>query len=340
MTRQAYGVDFQAFRAPSCQIGRVHTDNGIQEQARAAHGSVLVVPMADRAAIVLTGKDRSSWLNGLVTCDLAKLGEGEAAYGLLVEKKGRIQTDLFVMPGALTEGDQAGEKALAIAVPSAQRETLFATLDHYLIMEDAELGTVELAFYAAHGPRAGELASSEVLAGSSAFGGKVDLLGTGGAVLAVPMEKKEAFEVALDAEARRLGGLVGDQAGWDAVRIERGLPRLGVEFDGTYYPQEASLEKLAVSFSKGCYLGQEVVYMLENRGHVKRKLVPVEIEGDAAPAAGAEVKTPAGDAIGDVKSAVIGPTTGKPAAIAMVKWAHAKPGTELRIDGRTAHVRG
>lgn len=336
MTRQAYGVDFQAFRAPSCQIGRVHTDKGIQDQARAAHGSVLVVSMADRSAIVLTGKDRSSWLNGLVTCDLAKLGEGDAAYGLLVEKKGRIQTDLFVVPGVTSSGD----KALAIAVPSAQRETLFATLDHYLIMEDAELGTVELAFYAAHGPRAAELVSSEALAGFRTFAGKVDVLGTGGAVVAVPVENKEAFEAALEGEVRRLGGLVGDQAGWDAVRIERGLPRLGVEFDGTYYPQEASLEKLAVSFSKGCYLGQEVVYMLENRGHVKRKLVPVEIDGDDAPAAGAEVKTPSGDAIGDVKSAVIGPTTGKPTAIAMVKWAHAKPGTELRIDGRTAHVRG
>ncbi|AKV02465.1 Folate-dependent protein for Fe/S cluster synthesis/repair in oxidative stress [Labilithrix luteola] len=314
----------------------MHTDNGIQEQARAAHGSVLVVPMADRAAILLTGKDRSSWLNGLVTCDLAKLGSEDGAYGLLVEKKGRIQTDLFVVPGTVSSGEQA----LAIAVPSAQRDALLATLDHYLIMEDAELGTVELAFYAAHGPRAVELVKSEALAAMRTFGGKVDLLGTGGAVVAVPVENQEAFAAALESEARRLGGLVGDQAGWDAVRIERGLPRLGVEFDGTYYPQEASLEKLAVSFSKGCYLGQEVVYMLENRGHVKRKLVPVEIEGDAAPAAGAAVTTPAGDAIGDVKSAVIGPTTGKPAAIAVVKWAHAKPGTELRIDGRTAHVRG
>ncbi|MBJ7454276.1 MAG: hypothetical protein JHC71_19635, partial [Blastococcus sp.] len=55
-----------------------------------------------------------------------------------------------------------------------------------------------------------------------------------------------------------------------------------VEVDATLYPQEASLEKLAVSFQKGCYLGQEVVYMLENRGHVKRKLVPLDLEGAAA----------------------------------------------------------
>ena len=65
--------------------------------------------------------------------------------------------------------------------------------------------------------------------------------------------------------------------------IEHGLPRFGAEVDATLYPQEAALEKLAVSFSKGCYLGQEVVYMLQERGHVKRKLVPLDLEASELP---------------------------------------------------------
>ena len=288
------------------------------EAARAASSSVLVVPARDRAAIVVTGKDRTSWLNGLVTCELAKRERGEGAYGLLVEKKGRIQTDLFILP-------DADESALLLAVPASLRETLLATLDHYLIMEDAELASPELVFLVAHGPRANELRAL------APFGGTVDLLGHGGVVLAAPASDGPAFEARIAEAAANLGGVVADDATWEAVRIEHGLPRFGVEFDATHYPQEAALEKLAVSFQKGCYLGQEVVYMLQERGHVKRKLVPLDLDVGDLPLTGAAVTTIAGEAVGDIRSATLGPSSGKPVAIAMVKWAHANPGTELRV---------
>ena len=305
--------------------------------SRASRESVLVVPAADRAAILITGKDRMTWLNGLVTCELAKRERGQGAYGLLVEKKGRIQADLFVVPSA--DGDEA---TLALAVPASLRESLLATLDHYLIMEDAELTASDLVFFVAHGPRAAELRSL------APYAGTVDLLGTGGLVLGAPAADAAALEARLRETVATLGGVFVDDATWDAIRIEAGLPRFGAEVDATLYPQEAALEKLAVSFSKGCYLGQEVVYMLQERGHVKRKLVPLDLdlgegegEGERAalPAAGAAVSTPAGEAVGEIRSAAIGPSSGKPVAIAMVKWAHAKHDTELRVGERTARVR-
>jgi folate-binding protein YgfZ len=298
------------------------------EAARAARETVLVVPARDRSAIVVTGKDRTSWLNGLVTCELAKRERGQGAYGLLVEKKGRIQTDLFVVPSADTD-----EATFALAVPTSLRDALLAGLEHYLIMEDAELATAELAFVVAHGPRASELRSL------APYAGTVDVLGTGGIVLATGEGDAAELDARIAAAVAKLGGVVADDATWDAVRIEHGLPRFGVEFDASLYPQEAGLEKLAVSFSKGCYLGQEVVYMLEHRGHVKRKLVPIDVEGAAPPAAGAPVLTPEGESVGEVKSATLGPSSGKPAAIAMVKWAHAKAGTELRVGEHVARVR-
>ncbi|MDB4935455.1 MAG: Folate-dependent protein for Fe/S cluster synthesis/repair in oxidative stress [Labilithrix sp.] len=294
--------------------------------ARAARETVLVVPAVDRAALLLTGNDRWTWLNGLVTCELAKRERGQGAYGLLVEKKGRIQTDLFVVPSA-------DEDTLALAVPTTLRDSLLPALDHYLIMEDAELTSGDLAFVVAHGPRARDLR------GLAPFAGTIDLLGRGGIVLAAPSSERAALEARVAAEVEKLGGVVADDATWDAVRIEHGLPRFGAEVDATLYPQEAALEKLAVSFSKGCYLGQEVVYMLQERGHVKRKLVPLDLEGGEAPAPGAPVTTTTGDAVGEIKSATVGPTSGKPAAIAMVKWAQAKPGTELRVGDQVARVR-
>lgn len=277
----------------------------------------------------MTGKDRTSWLNGLVTCELAKRERGQGAYGLLVEKKGRIQTDLYVVPS----GD---DESLALAVPASLRDSVLGTLDHYLIMENAELAPADLIFFVAQGPRAVELSASL----QAPFSGTIDLMGHGGVVLGAPAAALAELEGRLATEVERLGGVVADDPTWDAVRIEHGLPRFGVEVDTTLYPQEAALEKLAVSFSKGCYLGQEVVYMLENRGHVKKKLVPLEIEGEAPPAPGTAVTTAAGENVGEIKSATLGPSAGKPAAIAMVKWAFAKPATELRVGEQPARVRG
>lgn len=296
------------------------------DAARASRESVLLVPAKDRTAVLVTGKDRTSWLNGLVTCDLAKRERGEGAYGLLVEKKGRIQTDLFVVPSA-------DDETLALALPRPLRESVMVTLDHYLIMEDAELAVADLVFFVAHGPRASELRSL------APFAGTVDLLGKGGVVLAAPEAEAADLEAKLVEAVAKLGGMVASDETWEAVRIEHGLPRFGAEVDATLYPQEASLEKLAVSFSKGCYLGQEVVYMLENRGHVKRKLVPLDLEGETAPTAGTPVTTAEGESVGEIKSATLGPSSGKPVAIAMVKWSHAKPGTTLRVAAHAATVR-
>jgi folate-binding protein YgfZ len=259
-------------------------------------------PLSDRSTIVVTGKERTSWLNGLVTSDVSKLAAGKAQYGLLVEKKGRIQTDFFMVAGA---------DALALAVPREVRDAVLATLDHHLIMEDAELTTPDLHWYW----------SSSLVGG--AFAGTIDLLADGDAIVATAEPVADA----------------GDASAFEALRIERGLPRFGAEFDANFYPQEANLEKIAVSFDKGCYLGQEVVYMLENRGHVKKKLVPLDLEGADAPAIGAAVTTAEGEAVGDVKSSIVGPTKKTPVAIAMVKWSQAKPGTTLVVDGRKATVR-
>lgn len=291
--------------------------------------SAFVARRADRDAILVRGGDRVSWLNGLLTCDVAKRRPEDALYGLLLEKKGRIRADVDLVP-------EVGGDALVLAVPRAVRDETFAALDHHLIMEDVELETPELAFYAALGPRSAEL----VRTGDAPFAGKIDLLGVGGGMLfGVPREHAAAFEEALRSKLGELGGVFGDEEAYAALCIEQGLPRFGVEFDTTMLPQEASLEKRAVSFDKGCYLGQEVVYMLEHRGHPKRKLCAIALEeGADVPANGAGVATAAGEAIGDVRSATRGPLRGRVRALAMIKWSNAKPGTELRVDGRTAHV--
>ncbi len=253
--------------------------------------------------LVVTGADRDTWLNGLVTCDVLKAKPGEALYGLFVSQKGRVITDLLLVKEA--------ERAVLV-VPERVRDPLLAHLEHYLIMEDAEVaeGSERVAF--AHGP------------GAAALGGVTfDPTGLGGALLFGEVPE---------------GVVVGDLAGWEALRLERGIPAFGVDFDDKTYPQEASLEKRAVSFEKGCYLGQEVVCMLELRGHVKRKLVGFETDASSV-ARGAVVTDRDGLEIGKVSSAAASPTLARTVGLAMLKLSHTTPGTELRIGGAHAVVR-
>lgn len=273
--------------------------------------------------IAVEGGERSSWLNGLVTCDVTKLAPGVAAYGLAVVKVGRIITDLFVV--------EAGERLL-VGLPAAKVAPFREHLERFLVMEDAthEDASAELAWAFAHGPRAAEIFAS-VAPKHGAFAGSVDVTGLGGAAAAVPRAALEGF--LRDAEAA--GAVAGTDEDWDRLRIERRLARFGVDFDEQNYPQEANLADLAVSFQKGCYLGQEVVCRLQMRGNVSRRIVTLHLDGEV-PQPGAEL-TSDGRAAGKVTSATVDPTGGS-MALAMVRCVFTEPGTVLDLGGRPATV--
>jgi hypothetical protein len=299
------------------------TPPAIAQQLESARSGAFVVPAPDMAVLCAAGADRLKWLNGLVTCDVAKLVAGDAIYGLAVAQKGKILVDLAVV---------AGDDRLWIVLPRAKADPLREWLDRHLVMEDVELSSDASSVLYAHGPRS--LEALEAARRAGARGGPLNRTGLGGAIVLAPEEKQLAVRDAMLAA----GATLGTDEGWDVLRLERHVPRFGVDFDDTLYPQEASLEHVAVSFDKGCYLGQEVVYMLQNRGHVKRKLVPLRLDASAAPARKTPVTTLDRAPIGEVTSAVVSPTLGAPIAFAMVKVAHAAPGTAVRVGDAGAHV--
>lgn len=302
------------------------------EQVAAARRAALSVTEPDLTAFVVTGKDRLSWLNGMLTCELATRQPGDAVYGLAVTQKGRIAADVVVIV--------AVDRVLVLAQRRVA-ESLAATFERHMMMEDAELTLVaDLRILSIHGPRSGDVLEAARVAG--AWGGRLDRTGLGGVILAVPSALETAVVAAVEGVLARVGGASGDDAGWETLRLERGVPLFGVDFDEAMYPQEASLEDRAVSFSKGCYLGQEVVCMLQMRGHVNRKLVSLVVDGDSVPSRGTpvrvEVSDEGGAAVGDVTSASFSPTLGKVVALARIKHAFAQPGRSLRVDARPAQV--
>jgi folate-binding protein YgfZ len=261
---------------------------------RAAHHAAVVVADSPREALLVTGRDARNWLNGLVTCDLTGLDARRGAYGLLLTKQGKIQTDLDVI---------VGSSGLVLSVGPGAAEPIRSVLDHYLVMEEAELvPRPEVGFLRLIGPRVSGLLDPLAAHPAVLAVGVIDWLGLGGAVVAV--ERGAFDEVTFRAlEGAGAGARRAALAEWDALRISRAFPRIGCDYGSEDNPHEAALDKLAVSFSKGCYLGQEVVCMQDMRGRVKRRLIPLELAPGAHVDVGAEVHAAgAPDAVGRITS--------------------------------------
>jgi folate-binding protein YgfZ len=302
--------------------------HGLEEQRRALREGALVQRMDELGTLVVTGADRQSWLNGMLTCELATLRPGDGAYGLSVAKNGKILAEVWLV---------LAEDRIYLGGLRERIGLLREVFDRHLIMEDAEVtdASAEHGWVFAAGPRAGELLEPGRAAGARAAA--ADWTGLGGAIFVAPGPALPAVEAALLAQAGAARGTAED---WEVLRVEQNVARFGVDFDEQTYPQEASLEDRAVSFAKGCYLGQETVFMLQHRGHAKKRLVQIEIQGDEDVPPGAEIVLPDGTAVGQVTSRVRSPRGPALLALGYVKYKHARPGVALRIAGREAAVTG
>jgi folate-binding protein YgfZ len=292
----------------------------------AARSGALLVSERRREILSVTGPDRVTWLNGVVTCDIAKVSPTQAAFGLLLTKIGKIQTEFYVL---------ADDASLQLACAPGTGEETLAAFERMLVMEDAELARPpnELACLSLHGPRSLEFVTALRLPpGSSA--GALDRTGLGGAVLLVPGAEVGAVERAL----AQAGVVPASEEDWQQLRIERNIGVFGTDYGPNDNPHEAGVERRAIAWNKGCYLGQEVVFMQDARGKVKRRSVELVVDGPV-PAPGAAVTTPEAEPVGDVTSAAASGMHGGAVALARVKVPYYEPGTALVVGGAPAVVR-
>ncbi len=272
----------------------------------------------------VSGSERVSWLNAVVTSDASSVTRESAGFGLLLSKQGKIQTDFYLVAD--------GERLLAVVAPGTA-DAARSELDRMLVMEDVELSDISssLAALTLHGPRALEL--GRAAAGAGGVAASLDRTGLGGAVLVVPRGALDEVTTRLESEGARLAG-PGD---WPAVRVPRGVAIFGIDYGPSDNPHEAGLERRAIAWNKGCYLGQEAVFMQDARGKVKRRLVVLGVEGSGEIAAGAAVERASGEKVGRVTSGV-SIRAGERYALAMVGSPDFEPGTPLVIDGSPARV--
>jgi folate-binding protein YgfZ len=281
--------------------------------------------LTDDRVLHVRGEDAQSWLNGQITNDVRELSADVATYALAATLKGRVISDLW----AIKESDAA-----AVVLPASGFDAAFETFDKHVIMEDVELEPdPSLRVVAIVGPRASEVA--EAVPGLGRY--RADRLHSGGVDLWVPAAQLEQTLAQLGEKARSLGGGVLDEAGFTHARVALGVPRFGVDFGGDHYPQEAGLKARALSFSKGCYRGQEVIYMLENRGQLARRLVVLEC---AQPLERGTQLEAEGKRVGEITTADVTPTaSGATLLLGYVKRPQAEVGRTLLAAGQPCTVR-
>lgn len=289
-------------------------------------GATRWVRRSELGTLVVSGADRVAWLNAVVTCDVREVGPGRAAWGLALTKQGKILTDLVVV--------EAGS-VLLVSTAAAAAAEVAAHLEGLIVMEDAEVrdSSPEWAWWSIHG---GDASAAAASVGGRAAWGAVGWTQLGDSALVAPATDASAVEAALRA---RCGGALGTED-WHDLRVEHQLPVFGRDFSSADSAHDASLEHRAVSWSKGCYLGQEVVCMQDMRGKARRRVVGLESSSAAANglAVGARLLGPDGAEAGTVTS-VARRSAGGVRAMGHVAAALAEPGTELRVGGEVVRVR-
>jgi len=304
----------------------------------AAIGSI-----SPRAQIAVAGADRATYLQGLLTNDIESLTPGTGCYAAWLTPQGRMLTDMHVLqsPGMIL-----------MDVPIDLVTPTLARLDQFLFAEDVRLESMAEAMTSVwlHGPQAAAVIQKSVTGisgladwtayqhGTATFGGdpvsiaRIDQLGVPGYCVFLARATERPFaESAVSAGAR-----VVSLDAIHAARVEAGYPVFGVDMTDDTIPLEAGIEQRAISFTKGCFVGQEVVIRVLHRGggRVARKLVGLKL--DAAAKAGARVLSGERE-IGFVTSAAISPGFG-PIALGYVHRDFTAAGSEVRVDGHAAIV--
>jgi folate-binding protein YgfZ len=285
----------------------------------------------ERGAIDVLGPDGAEYLQGQLTNDVEALGVGEGQYAALLDRKGHMQTDLRVL--------RVGEDAILLDTEPQTKDAALRHLTMYSIGRDVQVAdaSAERGFLSLIGPRAAEIAGTPPLpefANEPTKLASVDVVAVGtreGIDILFPAAERDRVVAALtDA-----GAVEVSPEAVEILRVEAGVPRFGAEMDAGTMPAEASIVDEAVSFTKGCYIGQETVARLHYKGKPNKHLRGLRLSGAAEPGAALRL----GDKeVGTLGGAVVSPAHGA-IGLAIVRR-EAEPGAELTVgeDGVTAEV--
>jgi folate-binding protein YgfZ len=309
----------------------------------AARRRSAILDRATRGRIVVSGADRASYLQGLLTNDISSLKAGQGCYAAYLTAQGRMIADLHVY--------ELGDVIL-LMMNGDVKDAILEKLDQFIFAEDVQLGDATAAFaqIGVIGPEAAvtlaavlPAISAETLRSLGDHGNAHVAAAVGPVILTRTTDAGEpgydvylepAHAVALRWALVSAGAVELDAATSEVIRIEAGVPAFHRDMDEETIPLEAGIETRAISFTKGCYVGQEVIIRVLHRGHgrVARRLVGLRMDGHGVPAPGTMVRS--GDReIGQITSAAFSPALNSPIALAYLHRDFVAPGTPVSVDG-------
>jgi folate-binding protein YgfZ len=320
------------------RTARFDTDR-LSAEHRTLRQSCGLVDRSQRGKLALTGAGAVEFLNGQVTNELGTLRPGEGCYAAFLTHKGKMLGDLRIL--ATGEDRVAPASEFLLDTERVALQGLFDMIRHFKVGYEVELHkrTLERGLLSLIGPDAGRIAEAGELADEEHANGRIAVAGIDAFAVRTDVgidlicEAADTERLAAALQAR--GAIpVGEQAA-ECLRIERGRPRYGVDLDETVIPQEAGLNERAVSFTKGCYVGQETVARLYYRGKPNRHLRGLVLSEAAV--AGQELRL--GERpVGQLTSFALSPKLG-PIGLALVRR-EAAPGSVVSVgeDGTTAEI--
>jgi tRNA-modifying protein YgfZ len=302
---------------------------------RAVREGCALLDRSERGKLAFTGGQAKAFLQGQVTNDVEALTAGTGCYAALLSPKGKMLGDLRIL--------DTGEELL-LDVERSALQGIFNVLHHARVGFDAELHkrTLQQGLLSLVGPDARRTAGPEAqaLPGDEHASAAAELDGIParaivtdvGIDLVCDAERTAALTAALTARGAQAGGPELEAAA-EVLRVERGRPRYGVDLDDTTIPQEAGLNERAVSFTKGCYVGQETVARLFYKGKPNRHLRGLRL---SAPVTQGTELTREGKPVGRVGSVVVSPGHG-PIGLALVRR-EVEPGDQINAGAASAIV--
>jgi folate-binding protein YgfZ len=322
----------------------------VREEQRFANESVALIDKTHRAYLTFTGPDRVRYLNAILTNDVKSLAVGHSNISLLLNPQGRILAEI--------ETHALPDRLLCISYGMI-RARLVEWLEKYIIMDDVTLtdDSDNFGTLALEGPKTGaavrELTATDFAAMADATSLDSAIRNRGGSAIPCRLLRRSAnsaeFIVAqkdlralwkiLETTARELGGGAMGYAALSAQRLAQGVAWFGYDFGDKQIPHEAGLQGSHISYSKGCYTGQEIVERVRSRGQVNRQLVGLLFAGDlkTVPPAGETVLLD-GAEVGYVTRAAQSFYPPAILAMAYVRKEGAAPGTVLACGGHAATV--
>lgn len=303
----------------------------MSEGYRALRHGAAWLDLSARGRIRVTGRDRARLLHNVSSNEVKKLAPGSGCYEFLLTPQGRIQADLNLLCFA---------DHFLIDTEPELRERVPQLVLKYKVADQVELADVTDETFAM-GLEGPEAAAALAAAGAPAPGKPYAHLAWGKWTVAnISVSGEPGFRIFGEGHAPALFADAAVSAASDAelrqVRIENGRPRFGEDIRETTLPQETG-QLHAVSFNKGCYIGQEIVERIRAQGHVNKKLVRLAIDGSEVPSPGTKLAVE-GQEAGEITSSVYSPELARVAALGYVRVAYAEAGTVLDAGGMAAKV--